>query len=108
MTTSIIAGLTALALIGVMAATAVTAQQGQGAAPAATQDRQGGAAGPAQGRQGGQAGRAGGLGAPPPINWPEPPLPNGPILAQSAVAAHRDLRIMVTKGLSHPWAMQFL
>jgi aldose sugar dehydrogenase len=94
MTTRIIAGLSALALIGGVAASAVTAQQPQGA-------------GPAQGRQGGQ-GRAGGLGAPPPINWPEPPLPNGPIMAQSAVPAHRDLRIMVTKGLSHPWAMQFL
>ena len=61
---------------------------------------------PAQGRQGAPGGGRGGI--PPPINWPEPPLPNGPILVQSAVPAHRDLRIVVTKGLSHPWAMQFL
>ena len=29
-------------------------------------------------------------------------------MVQSAVPAHRDLRITVIKGLSHPWAMQFL
>ena len=82
-----------LAVIGVIRRSAVMAQQ-----PA-----------PAQGRQGGQGGRAGGgLGAPPPINWPDPELPTGPIMAQSALPAHRDLRITVTKGLSHPWAMQFL
>jgi glucose/arabinose dehydrogenase len=102
MSTRIIAGLSALALIGAMAATAVTAQQPAG--------RQGGATATPQGRQGGAAAAPGGGrgGIPPPINWPEPPLPNGPIMAQSAVPAHRDLRIMVTKGLSHPWAMQFL
>ena len=101
MKTRIIAGLSALAFIGVVATVALTAQQpAQGA---------GAGAGAAQGRQGGQGGRAGGgLGAPPPINWAAPPLPDGPIMVQSAVPAHRDLRITVIKGLSHPWGMQFL
>jgi glucose/arabinose dehydrogenase len=94
MTTRIIAGISALGVIGVMATSVLVAQQ------------------PAQGRPGGQ-GAPGGAGAgrggiPPPINWPEPPLPAGPIMVQSAVPAHRDLRITVTKGLSHPWGMQFL
>ena len=54
------------------------------------------------------AGRGGGAFAPPPIPWAAPPLPEGPISIQSAEPAHRDLRITVTKGLSHPWAMAFL
>ena len=29
-------------------------------------------------------------------------------MMQSAVPAHRNLRLTVTKGLSHPWAMAFL
>jgi glucose/arabinose dehydrogenase len=66
-----------------------------------------------QGGGGGQAGRGGqpaarGAFAPPAIVWPAPPLPDGPIAIQSAEPAHRDLRITVTKGLSHPWAMAFL
>jgi aldose sugar dehydrogenase len=71
-----------------------------------------------QGRQGGQDGRGGQQGrggqpargaiAPPAIPWPAPPLPDGPIMIQSAEPAHRNLRISVTKGLSHPWAMAFL
>ena len=73
---------------------------------------------PAPGRQGGQGGRGGQQGrgaqpargaiAPPAIPWPAPPLPDGPIMIQSAEPAHRNLRITVTKGLSHPWAMAFL
>ena len=94
MTNRIIAGLSALAFIGVMATTGIVAQQ----EPA----RGAGAGAAGQGRQGGRGG------IPPPINWPDPPLPNGPIMVQSAVPAHRDLRITVTKGLSHPWGMQFL
>ena len=94
MTTRIIAGISALGVIGVIATSVLVAQQ------------------PAQGRPGGQgapaAAGAGRGGIPPPINWPEPPLPAGPIMVQSAVPAHRDLRITVTKGLSHPWGMQFL
>jgi glucose/arabinose dehydrogenase len=46
--------------------------------------------------------------APPAIPWDAPPLPDGPIMAQSAEPAHRNLRLTVTKGLSHPWAMAFL
>ena len=81
MKTRIIGGFSVLAFIGVLATSALIAQQpAQGA-------------GAAQGRQGGQGGRAGGGGgfAPPAINWPDPPLPDGPIMIQSAVPAHRDL-----------------
>ena len=71
---------------------------------------------PAQGRQGGRGGDQGrggapaarGAFAPPAISWPAPPLPDGPIMTQSAEPAHRNLRVTVTKGLSHPWAMAFL
>src|SRR6185503_20260598 len=90
-------GVSTLAVIGVIATVGLMAQQ-----PAA------GDAAPGQGRQGGQAGAAGRGGIPPAINWPDPELPNGPITVQSAVPAHRDLRLTVIKGLSHPWAMQFL
>ena len=61
-----------------------------------------------------QAGRAagaragGGGGTPPPIAWAAPPLPDGPITVQSATPAHRNLRLVVTKGLFHPWGMAFL
>ena len=63
-----------------------------------------------QGGRGGQGrgGQARGAIAPPAIPWPAPPLPDGPITIQSAEPAHRNLRITVTKGLSHPWAMAFL
>jgi glucose/arabinose dehydrogenase len=46
--------------------------------------------------------------APPPVSWAAPPLADGPIMVQSAEPAHRNLRLRVTKGLSHPWAMAFL
>ena len=62
-----------------------------------------GQAGPA-----GAARRGGGGGNPPPIAWAAPPLPDGPIMVESAVVAHRNLRLVVTKGLSHPWSMAFL
>jgi|RhiMethySRZTD1v2_1073278.scaffolds.fasta_scaffold00733_13 aldose sugar dehydrogenase len=97
MTKPIPATWAALVVVAVVASSLAAQQPGRGAG---------------QGRQGGQAapgGRQGGVGgAPPAINWPSPDLPDGPIVAQSAVPAHRDLRIMVTKGLSHPWAMAFL
>ena len=103
MSNRIIAGMSALGFVAAIATSGLLAQQpARGAAPA-------------EGRQGGQGaggGRQGGRGAaafaPPPINWPAPPLPDGPIMVQSAVPAHRDLKITVIKGLSHPWAMQFL
>jgi aldose sugar dehydrogenase len=71
---------------------------------------------PAGARAGGQApaGRGagaragGGGGTPPPIPWAAPTLPEGPIAAESAVPAHRNLRLVVTKGLTHPWGMAFL
>jgi len=96
MTTRLIAGLSALAFIGAVATSGIVAQQPQGGAA--------GAGGQGGGRQGGR-GRGG---APPPLNWPAPPLADGPITVQSATPQHRDLRITVTKGLSHPWAMAFL
>src|SRR5688572_13413904 len=76
----------------------------------------GGRAAQAPGGQGGQAqaGRAagaragGGGGTPPPIPWAAPSLPDGPITVQSATPAHRNLRLVVTKGLFHPWGMAFL
>ena len=105
MTLRIWCGLSAIVLGVVLASgfshgltTGVSAQQPQGGA--AGQGRQGGGA---PGAQGGRQGRAGGI----PI-WEAPPLADGPILTQSAVAEHRNLRITVTKGLSHPWAMVFL
>ena len=57
-------------------------------------------------RAGARAG--GGGGTPPPIPWAAPPLPDGPITVQSATPAHRNLRLVVTKGLFHPWGMAFL
>jgi glucose/arabinose dehydrogenase len=58
--------------------------------------------------QAGQGRGRGGAIAPPAIPWPAPPLADGPLFIQSAEPAHRNLRITVTKGLSHPWAMAFL
>src|SRR4029453_14956113 len=50
----------------------------------------------------------GGGGIPPAIPWAAPPLPDGPIMVESAVVAHRNLKLVVTKGLTHPWGMAFL
>jgi len=58
------------------------------------------AAGAAQGR-----GR-GAPTAPPGINWPSPPLPDGPINLETALV--RPVKITVTKGLTQPWSMAFL
>jgi len=41
-------------------------------------------------------------------NWPDPPLPDGPITIQSALNAHRDLRVSILKGLNQPWSMAWL
>jgi len=82
-------------------------------APARGGQAGGGRAAQAPGAQA-QAGRAagaragGGGGTPPPIQWAAPPLPDGPITIQSATPAHRNLRLVVTKGLFHPWGMAFL
>ena len=98
MTKRILIGVSTLVVVSVLLATGVVAQQ----PPAQGAGARAGGAG--QGRQGGR----GPGGAPPPLNWPAPALPDGPIAAQSAMPQHRDLRITVTKGLSHPWAMAFL
>ena len=64
-------------------------------------------------QQAGQAGAAGQAGrgrgqatAPPPINWPSPPLPDGPINIDTGLV--RPVKITVTKGLTQPWSMAFL
>jgi glucose/arabinose dehydrogenase len=44
--------------------------------------------------------------APPPINWPSPALPDGPIVLDTAL--QRPIRLVVTKGLQQPWSMAFL
>jgi glucose/arabinose dehydrogenase len=68
----------------------------------------GGRAGQAPAGRGAGA-RAGGVGgAPPAIQWAAPVLPEGPIAAESAVPAHRNLRLVVMKGITHPWGMAFL
>src|ERR1700733_4894975 len=44
--------------------------------------------------------------APPPIIWPSPPLPNGPIVLDTGI--QHQIRIIVTKGLDQPFSMAFL
>lgn len=44
--------------------------------------------------------------APPPINWPSPPLPDGPIILDTGI--QHEIRMIVTKGLNQPWSMAFL
>jgi aldose sugar dehydrogenase len=44
--------------------------------------------------------------APPPINWPSPPLPDGPILLDTGI--QHQIQVIVTKGLVQPWSMAFL
>ena len=58
---------------------------------------------PPAGRQGGPA-RA--PTAPPGINWPSPPLPDGPIVLDTGI--QHQIRLVVTKGLNQPWSMAFL
>jgi aldose sugar dehydrogenase len=78
------------AIAGVVAIAAQQAQQ-----PAA----QGGAQAPAgRGR--------GALNAPPPISWPSPPLPESPLVYETALV--RPIRIVATKGLNQPWSLAFL
>ena len=56
------------------------------------------------GPQGGRAGRA--PTAPPPILWPSPPLPDGPIVSDTGI--QHQIRLIVTKGFNQPWSMAFL
>lgn len=44
--------------------------------------------------------------APPPIIWPSPPLPDGPITLDTGI--QHQIRLFVTKGLNQPWSMAFL
>jgi len=44
--------------------------------------------------------------APPPIIWPSPPLPEGPIVLDTGI--QHQIRLTVTKGLNQPWSMAFL
>jgi aldose sugar dehydrogenase len=44
--------------------------------------------------------------APPPIAWPSPALPDGPIILDTGV--QHQIAIYVTKGLNQPWSMVFL
>jgi glucose/arabinose dehydrogenase len=44
--------------------------------------------------------------APPAINWPSPPLPDGPIVLDTGI--QHQIRLIVTKGLNQPWSMAFL
>jgi aldose sugar dehydrogenase len=44
--------------------------------------------------------------APPPIVWPSPPLPDGPMAYDTGLV--RPIRITATKGLNQPWSMAFL
>jgi glucose/arabinose dehydrogenase len=65
------------------------------------------AAGQAGAQQAAPAGRGRGAPtAPPPINWPSPPLPESPMTYDTALV--RPIRIVATKGLNQPWSMAFL
>ena len=44
--------------------------------------------------------------APPAINWPSPPLPDGPIVLDTGI--QHQVRLVVTKWLNQPWSMAFL
>src|SRR6266704_876294 len=44
--------------------------------------------------------------APPPIIWPSPPLPDGPLVFDTAV--QHQIRLTMTKRLNQPWSMAFL
>lgn len=43
-----------------------------------------------------------------PIQWASPPLGDGPFLIESAVPAHRNLRVVVMARLEQPWSIAFL
>jgi glucose/arabinose dehydrogenase len=64
----------------------------------------------ARGQRGEQQAAAGqparGATAPPPITWPSPALPAGPIVLDTGI--QHQIRLFVTKGLNQPWSMAFL
>src|SRR6188508_688844 len=51
-------------------------------------------------------GRGRGGGAPPGINWPSPPLADGPLMIDTGLV--RPIKISITKGLRQPWSMAFV
>src|SRR5688500_20389322 len=105
---NLVAALVVAAAIGVSAQS--PPQQGAGAAPG-----RGGQAGARGGAQGGRGQNCPTPAIPAaetcisgqlqPANWPNPPLPDGPLMIQSALTQHRDLRVTVIKGLNQPWSM---
>ena len=44
--------------------------------------------------------------APPGINWPSPPLPDGPLSIDTGLV--RPVKVTIIKGLNQPWGMAFL
>jgi len=44
--------------------------------------------------------------APPPIIWPSPPLPDGPLSIDTGLV--RPIKVTITKGLTQPWGMAFV
>ena len=86
-----------VALVAVGAVAASHAQQ-----PTA---QGGGARGQAPAGQA-QGGGRGAPTAPPGINWPSPPLPDGPILEDTGIV--HQIRIVPTKGFNQPFATAFL
>ena len=44
--------------------------------------------------------------APPPINWPSPPLPDGPLSIDTGLV--RPIKVTILKGLNQPWGMAFV
>jgi aldose sugar dehydrogenase len=44
--------------------------------------------------------------APPPIDWPSPPLPAGPLSIDTALV--RPIKLTIVKGLNQPWSMAFV
>jgi glucose/arabinose dehydrogenase len=94
-------------LMGALAAfvcVAVAVGHAQQATPAATTPGGGRGQAPAGAPGGRGAGRA--PTAPPPIIWPSPPLPDGPIVTDTAI--QHQIRLVITKGLNQPWSMAFL
>ena len=94
-------GSVAIALVLISAVITGVAQQQPGGVPAGGGRGQGAA--PVAGQQ---PAAARGATAPPPINWPSPPLPAGPIVLDTGI--QHQIRLFVTKGLNQPWSMAFL
>ena len=94
-------GSVAIVLVLISAVITGVAQQQPGGVPPVGGRGQGTA--PVAGQQ---PAAARGATAPPPINWPSPPLPPGPIDLETGI--QRQIRLFVTKGLNQPWSMAFL